>query len=138
MKREREKSFTYSVRLPPAYEKVLNEGRKYLNEHPDYVGKIGKLIFVSDVFRYALDILADTLEIDFKVNNREIEFVSENKQELHLQEVELCRILSSKDFSILEEYRTEGYNDTMTVFEFCDFKGIDWKKVISTGKLVHI
>lgn len=116
----KEKSFTYSVRLPPSYEKVLNVGRKYLSEHPDLVNKMGKLIFVSDVFRYALDVLADTLEMDFK-NIDDIEIVEPlgklTPEEKLVQRMEKDAIFRS------EEFRLAGKLDPESLIEYdLDFK----------------
>ena len=117
---KREKSFTYSVRLPPSYEKVLNSGRKYLSEHPDLVNKMGKLIFVSDVFRYALDILADTLEMDFK-NDQDIEII-EPEEKLSLQEKLVKRMEGDRVFRS-EEFRIAGKLDPESLIEYdLDFK----------------
>ena len=113
---KREKSFTYSVRLPPSYEKVLNKGRKYLSEHPDLVQKQGKLIFVSDVFRYALDILADTLEMDFQNDDQDIEIISpEDKltlEEKLLKRMERDPIFRSEEFRLAGKLGTKLLQET--------------------------
>ena len=114
------KSFTYSVRLPPSYEKVLNKGRKYLSEHPDLVNKMGKLIFVSDVFRYALDVLADTLEMDFK-NDQDIEIIGP-EEKLSLEEKLVKRMEGDRVFRS-EEFRLAGKLDPESLIEYdLDFK----------------
>jgi len=134
----KEKSFTYSVRLPPGYEKVLNEGRIYLKDHPDLVKKDpSKLIFVSDVFRYALDILADTLEMDFKNDNTDIEIVEPlgklSSEEKLIQHMERDPIFRSEEFRIagkldpesLLEYDLEFKIKGLSLQEYVKFKEMD-------------
>ena len=132
----KEKSFTYSVRLPPSYEKVLNKGRKYLSEHPDLVQKQGKLIFVSDVFRYALDILADTLEMDFQ-NDQDIEIIEPlgklSLEEKLVQHMERDPIFRSEEFRIagkldpesLLDYDLEYKPKGLSLQEYVKFKELD-------------
>ena len=117
----KEKSFTYSVRLPPSYEKVLSKGRKYLSEHPDLVNKIGKLIFVSDVFRYALDVLADTLDMDFKNDDQDIEIIEPlGKPTL---EEKLVQMMERDPIFRSEEFRIAGKLDPESLIEYdLDFK----------------
>ena len=132
------KSFTYSVRLPPGYEKVLNEGRIYLKDHPDLVKKDpSKLIFVSDVFRYALDILADTLEMDFK-NDQDIEIVEEplgklSSEEKLVKRMERDPLFRSEEFrlagklgtKLLQEYDNDFKPKGLSIQEFAKFKELD-------------
>jgi len=99
---------------------VLNKGRKYLSEHPDLVNKMGKLIFVSDVFRYALDVLADTLEMDFK-NDQDIEIIGP-EEKLSLEEKLVKRMEGDRVFRS-EEFRLAGKLDPESLIEYdLDFK----------------
>lgn len=127
---KREAKIQYSIKLPPGYDRVVDNAIVHLKAHPNLVGKMkGHIIFLSDVFRWSLDMLADYLEIDLKIEkNTDLVFVDAEKKK---KSKRLFILLSSMDFNILEEYIHQEYEKRgVDVFEFCDEKGIDWKEIL--------
>lgn len=134
---QREAKIQYSLKLPPNYDKVVTNALAYIKDKPNTIGKRrGEVIFLSDVFKWSLDMIADYLEIDLKNEaNTELKFI---EAETDKQETLLCSILSTKDFNFLNEYLFDGFKeDGMTVFEFCDHKNLDWQATIEKGDLVY-
>lgn len=132
----KEAKLQYSIKVPSGYDKVIEKARKYLFEHPGTIRKRpGNLIFISDVFQWALDMLADHLDINFR-NNEDIEIVGEEELERKQQNKRLAIILSEKYYDLQEEY-LDKFVDKMSLFEFCDLKDLDWKSLLrstSTNK----
>ena len=128
----KEAKFQYSIKVPSGYEKVVEKARKYLFEHPGTIRKRpGNLIFISDVFQWALDMLADHLDINFR-NNEAIEIVGEEELLRKQQNKKLAIILSDKHYDLQQEY-VDDFRDKMSLFEFCDLRGIDWKSLLRSA-----
>jgi len=128
----KDKKLTYSVNVPVELANIINLARKHLMDTG--YKPAGSIIFISDVFTWGIRLIAEKLKIDIS-NGLNLEFVNAAKLVVDKKsssvEMDLCRILSSMDFSILEEYRNEGSEDKgIDVFDFCTQKGIDWKKLL--------
>lgn len=93
----------YSIKVGKDYNLVLEKGKQYLDYHRDLVPKKSPAspIFISDVFQYALDLLADHLDIDFKNNDADLEIVDEEPK------VDLEQELSDKMANNLEFRKNE-------------------------------
>jgi len=134
------KKLTYSIKVPLELAKVIQVGRKHL-ANTGYK-PAGSIIFISDVFTWGIKLIAEKLKIDVS-NGLNVEFVNAKdlitKRNPNQNEQDLCRILSSLDFSILEEYRNEGYEERgINVIDFCKKKAIDWEKLLRDDKIKEL
>ncbi len=111
----KEAKLQYSIKLPDGYNTVLNTARKYLSEHPDLIGKYsGKIIFISDVFQWGLDMIADHLELDFK-NIESIEIVDQPKtiknEEWLLNKLDDDPVFRKECYQIISKFSKEQLDD---------------------------
>lgn len=90
VKEKKSKTYSYSIRLDPNYQKIIDAGKAYLFKYPSLVDKdASKLIFESDVFRFSLDLVADHLEMEkVEVDSEDIEFIKVDPKEQLLRKQE--------------------------------------------------
>jgi hypothetical protein len=108
----------YSIKVPLGYDKILAKGNQYLSQHKDLIPRKNvNVVFISDVFVYALDLLADHLEIDIKVevDEEEIEFVPPVKnKDTYEEELWKDKHKRKEEYNLyksLSEEQKEEYND---------------------------
>lgn len=105
----------FSIKLPKGYNTVLAKGRQYLMEHPDLIGKYaGKIVFVSDVFQWGLDMIADHLDIEFK-NNGDLEMVEnprmlgQTPEEKLLERLDTDKVFKAREYEATKRMTSEMY-----------------------------
>lgn len=126
----KESRIHYNFQLPKAYDKVIWHIYALLQKDPQSIGKIqGYTIKKTDIFKYMFDMIADHFMIDLKVENGFTLEIVDKKVEKDEREVKLAIILSEKYYREQEEY-IDQFKDDMTLFEFCDMKGIDWLSLL--------
>ena len=80
----------------------------------------------ADAIEWAIKTACEVAEIPFDIVEKDIIIVDSKTKK---DEMKLASILSSKHFALQEEYVTY-FQDDMTLFEFCDMKGLDWVSLL--------
>ena len=97
----------------------------------------------GDAISYCIKKYGESIGFEVNNNGLDLEFITsdqiQDRETKSMMETQLCNILSSGDFSILEKYRLEECESKgIDVFDFCDDIGIDWNKTIIDRKIVYI
>lgn len=133
----KETKLQYSIKLPQGYALVIGKGKQYLDQHRDLIKNKGLVspIFIGDVVQYALDLLADYLEIDFK-NDEDLEFIDNVKvssEELLVRKMEdepdfrtaEFEIAGKLDTNALKEYEKDFKPKGLSLQEYVKFKELN-------------
>jgi hypothetical protein len=118
--------FTFSINIEESLARCLPKAKEYLMKNGVASFRNGT-VSTSDTFAWALRTALEVIKVECPEEEEAIEFVDSAKL---MDEVDLCRILSSKDFQILEKYKDEGFRERMDVFDYCDLEGIDWRSLL--------
>ncbi len=80
----------------------------------------------GDAIEWAIKTACEVAQIPFDIEKKDIIIVDRKTKE---DEKDLAMILSSKHFALQEEYVTY-FQEEMTLFEFCDMRGLDWVSLL--------
>ncbi len=88
----------------------------------------------GDAIEWAIKTACEVAEISFDIDTREVIVVDRKTK---VEETNLARILSSKHFALQQEF-VDHFQEDMTLFEFCDMKGLDWISLLKEDKKLSI
>jgi len=80
----------------------------------------------GDAIEWAIKTACEVAGIPVEIDEKEIVFVDRKSKK---DETQLASILSSKHFDLQQEF-IEQFQEDMTLFEFCDMKGLDWVSLL--------
>lgn len=115
------KKITFSTAIDENVFDLIPKIKEYLMKK-GYASFSNGTVSRGDALEWAMKTACEVAEISFDIDEREVVIVD---QKTRNNEKDLARILSGKHFILQQEF-IDYFQEDMTLFEFCDMKGIDW------------